>query len=138
MFSSTCEVKRLDEAILKRRSSIEACDSGLQFIQKGEVSGSVFLAHRDDAHAHSLARFDVTDNRAAPYSASRDVDQELDHCPGLGQPNFTFLRQRIDEAMTTAGFALGISVCSPIQRIRIAIASLLSQTLVMISQGGGL
>jgi hypothetical protein len=62
----------LDEAIWKRRSYVEVCDSGLQFIQKAEVSGSVFLAHRDDTHAHSLAGCDVTDNRAGAYTVSRN------------------------------------------------------------------
>jgi len=64
---------------------LEACDSGLQVIQEGEVSGAVFLGHRDDADAHSFAWCDVTYNRAGAYTVSRNVDQELDHCAGLGR-----------------------------------------------------
>jgi hypothetical protein len=63
----------------------DACDSGLQSIQEAEVSGSVFLGHRDDSDAHSFAWCDVTDNRAGAYTVSRNVDQELDHCAGLGR-----------------------------------------------------
>jgi len=63
----------------------DACDSGLQSIQEREVSGSVFLGHRDDADAHSFAWCDVTDNRAGAYTVSRNVDEELDHCAGLGR-----------------------------------------------------
>jgi hypothetical protein len=63
----------------------DACDSGLQFTQEAEVSGSVFLGHGDDADAHSFAWCDVTDNRAGAYTVSRNVDEELDHCAGLGR-----------------------------------------------------
>jgi hypothetical protein len=63
----------------------EACDSGLQFIQEVEVSGSVFLGHCDDAYAHSFAWCDVADNRAGAYTISGNVDQELDHRSGLGR-----------------------------------------------------
>jgi hypothetical protein len=48
---------------------------GAQVAQEAVESHPIFRPHRDDHHSHSLPGFDISDNRATPHAASRDIDQ---------------------------------------------------------------
>lgn len=59
------------------------CDSGRQFIQKGKVSGPVFLAHRDDAHAQMLESYGwklIDVERANPVPDNVEFNEEVVAC----------------------------------------------------------